>query len=136
MASSSSSINVKVVLQSIHDKIFEIEEAAAKQSVMIEHLIEDRLTSSGPVIIPNVSGDILAKIIEYCKHMVTELPSGNHVCTIGCCRLPREKGNVSLTCEEVLYLIKRMDPVHIHRLFNIKPKFFPKDEERIRSANS
>ncbi|KAI5666311.1 hypothetical protein M9H77_16164 [Catharanthus roseus] len=78
MASSSSSGIVKVVLQSINDEAFKIDEAVAKQSVTIEHLIKDRLTSSGPIIIPNVSGDILAKVVKYYKCVVTEPLSGEN----------------------------------------------------------
>ncbi|KAI5681884.1 hypothetical protein M9H77_03112 [Catharanthus roseus] len=74
MASSLSSSTIKVVLQSSRDKTFKVDEAIAKQSMTIEHLIEDMLTSSGPVVIPNVSSDILAKIIEYCKRVVTKPP--------------------------------------------------------------
>ncbi|KAI5661886.1 hypothetical protein M9H77_21209 [Catharanthus roseus] len=57
MASSSSLSAIKVVLQSINGKTFEVDEAIAK------------LTRIGPVIIPNVSGNILTKIVEYCKRV-------------------------------------------------------------------
>lgn len=40
----------------------------------IQHIIEDRLTSSGTIVIPNVFGDILAKIVEYYNRVVTKPP--------------------------------------------------------------
>ncbi|KAI5673028.1 hypothetical protein M9H77_13392 [Catharanthus roseus] len=119
---------------SIDGKTFEVYEVA-KQSVMIEHLIEDRLTRTSPVVIPNVFGGILAKIIEYCNRMVTKPSSGaNDIelnsfvseLTIGCYNYLDIKNLLSLTCEHVLDLIKCKDPTHIHRLLNITLNFHQK----------
>ncbi|KAI5682150.1 hypothetical protein M9H77_03378 [Catharanthus roseus] len=135
VASSSSSSAIKVVLQSIDGRTF-----------------EDRLTRTGPVVIPDVSGDILAKII-YCKRMVTKLPSDeNDVELKPLSKLVNDdeqtlfglfvvadllniKGLLSITCENILDMIKCKDPMYIHRVFNITPKFSPEEEERLRSAN-
>ncbi|KAI5652849.1 hypothetical protein M9H77_30036 [Catharanthus roseus] len=45
-------------------KIFEVDEVVAKQSVTIEHSFED--------------SNILVKIIEYCKRVLTQPPSGEN----------------------------------------------------------
>ncbi|KAI5648794.1 hypothetical protein M9H77_34799 [Catharanthus roseus] len=42
---------------------------SGKQSVTNEHLIKDR---TAPVVIHNVSCDILAMIVEYCKSVATQ----------------------------------------------------------------
>ncbi|KAI5667234.1 hypothetical protein M9H77_17087 [Catharanthus roseus] len=129
---------VKVFLQSIDGKTFEVDEAVAKQSVMIEHLIKDKLTRTGLVIIPNVSGDVLAKIVDYCKCVVIKPPSGENDVELRAfvSELVNDdeetvfgllvavyyldiKGLLSLACENVLDMIKRNDPAHICRIFDI-----------------
>ncbi|KAI5676075.1 hypothetical protein M9H77_07025 [Catharanthus roseus] len=139
---------------SIDSKIFEVDETVAKQSVTIEYLIEDKLTSTDPFVIPNIFGDILAKIIEYCKRVATQPPSGKNDAELKAfvSELVNDneqtlfgllvtadylaiKGLLSLAYEEFLYLIKCKDPAHIRRLFNITPEFLPEEEERMRSAN-
>ncbi|KAI5666663.1 hypothetical protein M9H77_16516 [Catharanthus roseus] len=133
MSSSSLSGAVKVILQSSDSKIFEINKAVTKQSVTIEYLIEDRLTNSDPVVIPNVSGNTLTKIIVHCERVIAQPPSDENdlelKAFVSGLRL------LSLTCKEVLDWIKHKYLAHICMLFNITPKFSPEDEERLRSAN-
>ncbi|KAI5658144.1 hypothetical protein M9H77_26937 [Catharanthus roseus] len=140
MASSSSSSTVKFVFQSINGKIFEVYEAVAKQFVTIEQLIEDRLTRIGLVVIPNVSGNILAKTVKYCNHVLTKPPSmNNDEQTLFGLLVAADyldiKGLLSLSCEHVLDMVKRKDLAHIRRLFNITPQFSPEEDERMRTAN-
>ncbi|KAI5662676.1 hypothetical protein M9H77_21999 [Catharanthus roseus] len=85
MASCSSTSFVKIVLQSIDDKAFEVDEAIAKQSVTIEHMIEDR----------------------------------NPIWTVVVADYLAIKGLLSPACEDILDFIKRKDPTHIRKLFNI-----------------
>ncbi|KAI5654114.1 hypothetical protein M9H77_31301 [Catharanthus roseus] len=126
MASSSSSSAIKVVLQSIDGKIFEVDEAVAKKSVTIEHLIEDRLTRTGPDV-------------DYYKLVVTQPPSGENDVELKAfvSELVNddEKTLLSLACENVLDMINHKDSTHIHIILNISPKFTPEEEERMRIAN-
>ncbi|XP_006661068.1 SKP1-like protein 5 [Oryza brachyantha] len=47
---------------------FEVTEAAASMSRLLSNMIEDGCTDNG-VTLPNVTGDMLAKIVKYCdKH--------------------------------------------------------------------
>ncbi|KAI5678640.1 hypothetical protein M9H77_09590 [Catharanthus roseus] len=154
MASSSSSSIEEVVLQSINGEIFQVDEVVTKQSMTIEHLIEDKLTRTSPVIIPNVSIDILAKIVDYYKSVVTQPPfSENNVeLKAFISELVNDdeetlfgllvtadyldiKGLLSLACGNILDMIKHKDTTHIYRIFNITPEFSPEEEERMRSAN-
>lgn len=48
---------------------FEVEESVARESRTILHMIEDGCTDNG-IPVPNVTGKILAKVIEYCKKHV------------------------------------------------------------------
>ncbi|CAL5086229.1 unnamed protein product [Urochloa decumbens] len=57
-----------ITLISSDNERFEVAEAAATLSQTIRHMIEDGCTDGG-VPLPNVTGSILAKVIEYCnKH--------------------------------------------------------------------
>lgn len=59
-----------ITLKSCDDKIFKVDEAVAVQSQMIAHMVEDDCVD-GEIPISNVTGVILAKVIEYCKkHLV------------------------------------------------------------------
>ncbi|KAI5682378.1 hypothetical protein M9H77_03606 [Catharanthus roseus] len=110
----------------------------AKQSMTIQHMIEDRLTSSSPIVIPNVSGNILAKIVEYYKHAVIKPPSGlvndNEETLFGLLVATdylAKKELLFLACEDVLDLIKRRDLEHIYKLFNIMLEFSLEREKKI-----
>jgi S-phase kinase-associated protein 1 len=58
-----------LVLVSCDKENFEVEESVARESRTILHMIEDGCTDNG-IPVPNVSGKILAKVIEYCKKHV------------------------------------------------------------------
>ncbi|KFK36060.1 hypothetical protein AALP_AA4G072600, partial [Arabis alpina] len=58
-----------IVLKSSDGETFEIEEAVALQSQTIAHMVEDDCVENG-IPLANVTGEILAKIIEYCKKHV------------------------------------------------------------------
>ncbi|XP_058213722.1 SKP1-like protein 1A [Rhododendron vialii] len=56
----------KIVLISSDGETFEVEETVALESQTIKHLIEDGCEDK-TIPIPNVTGKILAKVIEYCR---------------------------------------------------------------------
>ncbi|KAI5663152.1 hypothetical protein M9H77_22475 [Catharanthus roseus] len=130
----------KIVLQGSENITFEVDDAVAKQSVKIKHMIEDSLASRGLILLPKVPCYILAKVIEYCKHMafVSTLVNDD-VETLFELLVAADYLDIndllSFACEDVLDMIKCKDPTHICRLFNITTKFFPEEEERMRTAN-
>ncbi|KAF3786111.1 SKP1-like protein 1A [Nymphaea thermarum] len=65
-----------VTLKSSDGEVFEVEEAVAKESQTISHMIEDGCADSG-IPLPNVTSKILAKVIEYCKKHVDAQKSGD-----------------------------------------------------------
>ena len=60
----------KYKLKSLDNEIFEVDEEVALQSDTVKNMVEDVDQSSAnePIPLPNVSGRILAKVIEYCKY--------------------------------------------------------------------
>ena len=59
----------KIVLKSSDNESFEVDEAVARESQTLAHMVEDDCTDNG-IPLPNVTGKILAKVIEYCKKHV------------------------------------------------------------------
>lgn len=59
----------KVTLRSSDGEVFEVEEVVALESQTIKHMVEDDCADS-VIPLPNVTGKILSKIIEYCKKHV------------------------------------------------------------------
>jgi S-phase kinase-associated protein 1 len=56
----------RVKLKSSDDEMFEVEEAVALEVQAVKKMIEDT-GMDHPIPLPNVSSEILAKVIEYCK---------------------------------------------------------------------
>ncbi|OVA07480.1 SKP1 component [Macleaya cordata] len=59
----------KITLKSSENGIFDVNEAVALKSQTIKHMIEDGCADDG-IPLPNVTSNILAKVIEYCKKHV------------------------------------------------------------------
>lgn len=58
-----------IVLRSSDGETFEVAETVALKSQTIKHMIEDNCADN-TIPVPNVTGKILAKVIEYCKRHV------------------------------------------------------------------
>ncbi|KAK2992054.1 hypothetical protein RJ640_009784 [Escallonia rubra] len=71
-----------ITLKSSDGESFDIEQAVALQSDIIQHKIESHVASGGSfnsvtVEVPNLTGEILAKVIEYCtKHAESSEKTG------------------------------------------------------------
>ncbi|KAF2301274.1 hypothetical protein GH714_022284 [Hevea brasiliensis] len=69
MSSSSSSSKMKITLKCSDGHIFEVEQKVLFECRTIKHMIDDGCADSA-IPLPNVTGKIMAKVIEYCKkHM-------------------------------------------------------------------
>ncbi|KAI5667531.1 hypothetical protein M9H77_17384 [Catharanthus roseus] len=117
MAFSSSSSAIKVVLQSIDGKTLEVDEVVAKQFVTIEHLLEDRLTRTGPMVIPNIFGDILAKIVKCYIHVLILL--GQKEGEFGMTLIVYEKAPHHIYCRKCSVVMARrvFDGTILHSLY-------------------
>ncbi|KAL9264038.1 SKP1-like protein, partial [Drosera capensis] len=65
-----------VTLKSSDGEEFDVDIAVALESQTIKHSIEDDETGTA-IPLPNVTGSILAKVIEYCKKHVEAAPKGD-----------------------------------------------------------
>lgn len=81
MSTSAAAEKKMFTLKSSDGELFEVEEAVALQSQTIKHMIEEDVCAEGGIPLPNVTGKILAKVIEYYnKHAVVGERDGGVAC--------------------------------------------------------
>jgi len=122
-------------------------------------MIEDGCTDGG-IPLPNVTGSILAKVLEYCnKHAAAsaggegsssssdkeeldkfdkafvEVDQATLFDLILAANYLNVKGMLDLTCQTVADMIKGKSVEEIRQTFNIKNDFTPEEEAEIRKEN-
>ncbi|KAI9165647.1 hypothetical protein LWI28_017986 [Acer negundo] len=155
-----SSTMKKITLTSSDGESFEVDQVVAVLSQTINHMIEDDCANSG-IPVPNVTGKILAKVIEYCKKHVESADKTNDrnnsttsaddlknwdaefvkvdqatlFDLILAANYLNIKGLLDLTCQTVADMIKGKTPEEIRRTFNIANDFTTEEEEEVRREN-
>jgi S-phase kinase-associated protein 1 len=147
----------KITLKSSDNQIFEIDETVALEFQTIKNMIEDNCVGTG-IPVPNVTGKILAMVIEYCKKHVEVASSeeGKRLTEdelkawdkdfinvdqatlldiIQAANYLNNKSLLDLTCQSVADMIKGKTPEEIRKHFNIKNDFTPEEEEEVRREN-
>ncbi|GIL54041.1 hypothetical protein Vafri_9593 [Volvox africanus] len=149
----------RVKLLSSDSQMFEVDEEAAFLSQTVKNLVEDAGTDDD-IPLPNVSGRILAKVIEYSKYHVEAEKKGTDdkpartedevkrwdeefvkvdqatlFDLILAANYLNIKGLLDLTCQTVAQMIKGKTPEEIRKTFNIKNDFTPEEEEEVRREN-
>ncbi|CAI0553857.1 unnamed protein product [Linum tenue] len=112
-------------------------------------MIEDDCADNG-IPLPNVTGRILAKVIEYCKkHHEAPKPDGLKSWDEDFVKVDQNtlfdlilaanylniKDLLDLTCQTVANMMKGKTPEEIRAIFNIKNDFTPEEEEEVRREN-
>eukprot|EP00793_Prasinoderma_coloniale_P003038 PRCOL_00006505-RA len=152
-------MSATINLCSADGQMFEVDEAVAFESQMIKNMIEDT-GSDAPIPVPNVSSNILAKVIEYCKYHVENEPGEGEGAKaseedmkqwdnkfveveqstlfelILAANYLNIKSLLDLTCRTVANMIKGKTPQEIRDTFSIKNDFTPEEEEEVRRENS
>ncbi|KAF8687265.1 hypothetical protein HU200_042940 [Digitaria exilis] len=153
-----SSATKMFTLISSDDERFEVAEAAANMSQTIRHMIEDGCADGG-IPLHNVTGSILAKVLEYCnKHAATLLlerrchrggEGGTRELRQGVLEVDTDtlydlllaanylevKELLDLACQKVADMIKGKTPEQIRQTFGIKNDFSPEEQEEIKKEN-
>eukprot|EP01088_Endostelium_zonatum_P008289 TRINITY_DN20_c0_g1_i2.p1 TRINITY_DN20_c0_g1~~TRINITY_DN20_c0_g1_i2.p1 ORF type:complete len:164 (+),score=40.09 TRINITY_DN20_c0_g1_i2:43-534(+) len=152
-----------VKLESSDDQVYDVPRNIAEMSVTVKHMMDDIESSSEdiPIPLPNVTGKILSKVIEYCKyhHEHPEAPADEkkdekrtddispwdkEFCDVDqptlfelilAANYLDIKPLLDLTCKTVANMIKGKTPEEIRKTFNIKNDFTPEEEEQIRKEN-
>nr|XP_043638988.1 SKP1-like protein 1B [Erigeron canadensis] len=148
--------NKSLVLKSSDGETFEVDEAVALQSQTIKHMVEDDCADNA-IPLPNVTSQILSKVIEYCKKHVenkadedkpadddlksfdaefVKVDQGTLFDLILAANYLNIKSLLDLTCQTVADMIKGKTPEEIRKTFNIKNDFTPEEEEEVRRENA
>ncbi|KAE8681786.1 glycerate dehydrogenase HPR, peroxisomal-like [Hibiscus syriacus] len=122
------STSKKIILKSSDGNIFEVEEELALQSEMIKNMIDD--CADGEIPLPNATGEILSKVLEYWKMQVDGESNSNDDQ-----HKTRDDDFLRVDLNTLYDLIKGKSPEVIRRTFNILNDFTPEEEEAIRGEN-
>ncbi|CAI2180539.1 17682_t:CDS:2 [Funneliformis geosporum] len=149
--------NVK--LTSSEGTEFKVERDVAEKSVLLKNMLEDVGESDMAIPLPNVTGPILQKVIEYCIHhrddpMPTHDDDTKKTDDIDdwdaeFCKVDQGtlyelilasnyldiKPLLDLTCKTVANMIKGKSPEEIRKTFNIANDFTPEEEEQVKREN-
>ncbi len=110
---------------------FTVEKKAAQLSVLLKNLLEDIGESENVIPLPNVSGHILERVIEWCVHHLNDPDSKQFDSELT--KLDKEtlfelilaanyldiKPLLDLTCQTAANLIKGKTTEEIKKIFNI-----------------
>ncbi|OMJ19842.1 E3 ubiquitin ligase complex SCF subunit sconC [Smittium culicis] len=151
-----------VVLTASDGQTFTVDRAVAQQSLLIKSMLEDIGDSNDPIPIPNVTAEVLKKVIEYCDYHKNDEPqttteddtvgSGNSAIDAWDSEfinvdqemlfellLASNYLNIGslldLGCKTVANMMKNKSAEEIRKQFNIPNDFTPEEEEQIRREN-
>ncbi|KAJ3027540.1 UNVERIFIED_CONTAM: hypothetical protein HDU68_003626 [Siphonaria sp. JEL0065] len=151
-----------VKITSSDNQEFTIAKEIANQSVLIKNMLEDVGDSDDqPIPLPNVSGAILQKVIEYATMHKDDAPPSQEDETkpkssedieerdkefinvdqgtlfeiILAANYLDMKNLLDLGCKTVANMIKGKSVEEVRKLFNIVNDFTPEEEEQIRKEN-
>ncbi|KAI3830679.1 hypothetical protein MKX03_005425 [Papaver bracteatum] len=107
-------------------------------------MIEDDCADN-MIPLPNVTSNTLAKVLEYCKKYVDDIPKNDDEflkvdqATLFDIIFPANyldiKHLLNLTCQAVADMIKGKTPENIRKTFNIENDFTKDEEEEVRREN-
>ncbi|CAN1229786.1 SKP1-like protein 4 [Linum perenne] len=149
-------------LKSSDGETFEVSEAVASKSKMIKNMIDDDC-ADGTIPVANVTGKVMAKVIEYCKKHVDEeekqkdiipaFSSSSDQAADWDGKFVKElsmemlfdvtlaanyldiKELLDLTCEYIASMMKGKEPEEIRKIFNIKNDYTKEEEDEVRREN-
>jgi S-phase kinase-associated protein 1 len=154
-----------IKIQSNEGEVFAVETEIAKKSGTIRNMLEDLgmeedADNEEAVPLPNVSTNILKKVIQWSTHHKDEptpvddentqkrtddisswdldflkVDQGTLFELILAANYLDIKGLLDVTCKTVANMIKGKSPEEIRKTFNIKNDFSPAEEEQIRKEN-
>ncbi|OVA10205.1 SKP1 component [Macleaya cordata] len=138
-----------ITLKSSDGETFDVDEAVAVESETIKQMMEDGC-ADGSIPLPNMTGNILAKVIEYCKKHVVEtskeegedlkewdaefvkVDQGTLFNLISAANYLNIKNLLDLTCQTVADMMKGKTREEIRRTFKIVNDLTPEEEEEVR----
>ncbi|XP_076931732.1 SKP1-like protein 1A [Bidens hawaiensis] len=147
------SLSKTIVLSSSDGETFEVDEAVAMESQTIQHMIETGGADT-TIVLPQVAGKTLSKVIEYCKKHVESAPNYNKddlksfdadfikveqsllFDLVRASEYLNIKSLLDLGCKTVADMIKYKNPEQIRQTFNIVNDFTPDEQEEMDRKNA
>ncbi|CAN1759303.1 SKP1-like protein 4 [Linum perenne] len=142
-----------LTLKSSDGETFEVSEAVASKSKMIKNMIDDDC-ADGTIPVANVTGKVMAKVIEYCKKhgsssdqaaanplkdwdgkFVKELSMEMLFDVTLAANYLDIKELLDLACEYIASMMKGKEPEEIRKIFNIKNDYTKEEEDEVRREN-
>ncbi|OVA07080.1 SKP1 component [Macleaya cordata] len=129
----------KITLKSFNNGTFDVDEVVALESQTIKHMIENCCADDG-IPLPNVTSNILAKVIEYCKkHVETSSNEEDEDLKAWDAKIAANyldiKNLLDLPCQTGEDMIMGKTLEGIRQTFNIVNDFTPEEEEEVRREN-
>ena len=146
------------------DRHFEIERKIADKSVLLKNMLEDVGESGHEIPLPNVTGAVFEKVLEWCEHHKDDAPEPEDD---EAARKVRKSDDISewdrkfmdvdqetifhivlaanyldikalldLGCKTIANMIKGKTPEKIREIFGLENDFTPEEEEKIRQENA
>ncbi|GJJ72196.1 S-phase kinase-associated protein 1 [Entomortierella parvispora] len=148
----------QILLTSSEGTEFLIDRDIADKSMLLKLMLEDIGEVGQAIPLPNVSGPILTKVIEYCAHHrddpdfqnanddvaaeigewdleYCKVDQGTLLELIWAANYLDIKPLLDLTCKTVANMIKAKSPEEIRKTFNITNDFTPEEEDQVRREN-
>ncbi|XP_057959192.1 SKP1-like protein 1A [Malania oleifera] len=146
----------KLRLKASDGIVFEVEENVAMESETIKLIfLEDVVSREAPVPLPNVSGKILAKVLEFCKVRAELRPRSDFnekikdfkkdfakdeddatlIALLNAANYLNINDLLDLLCQKVADLIKDKSVEEVRQFFGIEGDFTPEEEEEIRKEH-
>ncbi|EPY49374.1 SCF ubiquitin ligase complex subunit Skp1 [Schizosaccharomyces cryophilus OY26] len=153
----------KIKLISSDNEEFTVDRPVAEKSMLINNMLEDVGELNVPIPLPNVSSNVLRKVLEWCEHHKNDLYSNTE--EESDIRLKKStdiddwdkkfmsvdqemlfeiilasnyldiKPLLDTGCKTVANMIRGKSPEDIRKTFNIPNDFTPEEEEQIRKEN-
>ncbi|CAG8441597.1 3118_t:CDS:2 [Ambispora leptoticha] len=150
----------KIKLTSSEGTEFVIDKDVGEKSILLKNMLEDVGENDMAIPLPNVTGPILTKVIEYCTHhrddpVITQdddskktsddidewdsefckVDQGTLFELILAANYLDIKPLLDLTCKTVANMIKGKSPEEIRKTFNITNDFTPEEEMQVKHEN-
>ncbi|KAL4788013.1 E3 ubiquitin ligase complex SCF subunit sconC [Aspergillus varians] len=151
-----------LTLVSSDEKPMQVARDVAERSILIKNLLDDLGDPNGePIPIPNVTENVLNKVLEWCHHHRSDPPSSTDdddsrrkttdieewdqkfmqvdqemlFEIILAANYLDIKPLLDIGCKTVANMIKGKSPEEIRKTFNIQNDFTPEEEDQIRREN-
>ncbi|XP_044508438.1 SKP1-like protein 1B [Mangifera indica] len=139
----------KITLTSSNGEAFEVDEVVVLESQTIKHMINPDAIENR-ISLPNVTSEILSKVIEYCKKHVEATQSDDLntwdaefvnvdratlFALTNAANYLKINSLVDLTCQTFADMIRGQTGEGIREILNIQSNATPEEEEEIRREN-